>query len=135
MRSTPPRPELRHAQQADLAVTILQNAEQFSSASVGYAGMTPNEVIAWRVIAFRADAESTFLKLLDTATPAGQLYALAGLRFRSNALFTREAEQFKSRSDKVHIISGCIVWSTPFDEIVTQIGRGEWVRSFVKGSD
>ena len=138
MTLTPPpeRVELPHpVKPADLAVTVVRNAEQFSSASVGYAGVTPNEVIAWRVLAFRADAETTFLKLLDTATPAGQLYALAGLRFRSTALFTREAKRFKNRSDEVPTVSGCMGWSARFDELVAQIGRGEWVQNFVRGSD
>ena len=138
MRSTlpPERIELRHAAEpADLAVTILQSAPQFNSASVGYAGMTPNEVIAWRVLVFRTDAESTLVMLLDTATPAGQLYALAGLRFRSAALFAREAQRFKNRTDQVQTLSGCIGGSARFDELVAQIGRGEWVRGFLRGSE
>ena len=138
MRSTlaPGRIEVSHAAEpADLALTILQNAPQFSSASVGFAGITPNEVIAWRLLVFRADAESTLLRLLDTATPAGQLYALAGLRFRSTALFAQQAERFKGRLDQVPTVSGCLGGSATFGELVTQISRGEWVRGFVRGSD
>ena len=119
----------------ELAVTLLKNAGQFSSARVGYAGMTTNEALAWRVLVFRADAESTFLQLLDTATPAGQLYALAGLRFQSAELFAKEAKRFEDRADEVSVHSGCIIWSARFDELLAQIGRGEWVQDLVSGSE
>src|SRR6266566_2054361 len=75
----PVTPILQSSTPVDMAINILQNAERFSSAGVGYAGITPNEVMAWRVLFFRADADSTFQNLLETATPAGQLFAGVGI--------------------------------------------------------
>lgn len=123
------------ARSAYLAVSILRNAEQFSSASVGFVGITPNEVIAWRAIAYGEDAENTLVQLVRSASPAGQLYALAGLRFRNEAAFAREARRFKNRSDQVSVASGCLVGSVSFKEILAQIERGEWIKGFVRGSD
>jgi len=123
------------SQPLDIALAILRNAERFSSAGVGVAGITPNEVMAWRVISFRADAESTFLKLLDTGTPAGQLYALAGLRFRNDSVFARKASRFKARADQVQTIRGCIGGAATFGELVAEITKGDWVRDYLRGSD
>ena len=116
----------------DIAFAILQDADQFNAAAVGFAGVTPTEVMAWRVIFDRPDAEDEFLRLLDTARPAGQLYALAGLWMRDSRLFAREAARFRGRSDSVRTFSGCIVGTARFDELVAQISRGEWVREFFR---
>jgi len=123
------------SQPVALAVAILQNADRFSSAGVGYAGLTPNEVMAWRVIFFRADAESTFLNLLETSTPAGQLYALAGLRFGNDKAFERAAGRLEERSDRVQTVRGCIGGASTVAELVAEIRKGDWVRDYVMGSD
>jgi len=120
---------------ADMAIAILRNADRFSSAGVGYAGITPNEVMAWRVIFFRADADSSFQKLLDTATPAGQLYALAGLRFRNDAAFARAAAKFEGRQDRIQTVRGCIVGTSTVAELVSEIRKGDWVRDYLRGSE
>jgi hypothetical protein len=125
-----------HASQPlDIAVAILRNAERFSSAGVGYAGLTPNEVMAWRVVFFRGDAESTFKNLLETATPAGQMYALAGLRFGKPDVFTRAATRLEGRLDRVQTVRGCIGGSETIAELVAEIRKGDWVREYIAGSD
>jgi hypothetical protein len=122
-------------QPLDMAVAILRNADRFSSAGVGYAGLTPNEVMAWRVIFFRADAESIFKNLLETATPAGQLYALAGLRFSNSRVFSRTAARLEGRRDLVQTVRGCIAGRQTFAELVVEIKNGDWVRDYIRGSD
>jgi hypothetical protein len=91
--------------------------------------------MAWRVIFFRADAESTFLSLLETSTPAGQLYALAGLRFGHDKVFEHAAARLEGRSDRVHTVRGCIGGAATVAELVAEIRKGDWVRDYVMGSD
>jgi hypothetical protein len=91
--------------------------------------------MAWRVILFRADAESTFQNLLETSTPAGQLYALAGLRFGNGKAFDRAAARLEGRSDRVQTVRGCIGGAATVAELVAEIRKGEWVRDYVRGSD
>ena len=74
-----------------LATQILRETDAFASAAVGYAGLTSQQVLAWRLIYGRPDAESIFAALLGDATPAGQLYALAGLRFSKSPLYQEAA--------------------------------------------
>ena len=131
----PVTPILQSSTPVDMAINILQNAERFSSAGVGYAGITPNEVMAWRVLFFRADADSTFQNLLETATPAGQLYALAGLRFRNDVVFARAAARFEGRLDRVQTVRGCIVGASTVGELVAEIRKGDWVRDYLRGSE
>ena len=125
------------ASPGDMAVLIQRHAQRFSSAGVGYAGLTPNEVMAWRVIFFRTGGESTFVRLLDDATPAGQLYALAGLRFAfaNEELFAKAAARLARRTDRVHVIRGCIGFEASVAELVAEIRKGEWVRDYLRGTD
>jgi hypothetical protein len=128
-------PHVQIGPPVDMALTILQSAQSFNSAGIGYAGLTPNEVMAWRVVFFRADAESTFLNLLETATPAGQLYALAGLRFRNDDAFERAAARLEGRLDRVQTIRGCIGGAATVAELVAEIRKGDWVRDYLRGSE
>src|SRR2546430_7436308 len=93
----PVTPILQSSTPVDMAINILQNAERFSSAGVGYAGITPNEVMAWRVLFFRADADSTFQNLLETATPAGEPFLLAGRPPSHVRAFARAAARLPQR--------------------------------------
>src|SRR6266516_85413 len=83
------QPVSESSQPLALAVAILRTSDHFTSAGIGYAGVTPNEVLAWRLIFKRPDADSLFQDLLNTATVAGQLYALAGLRFSNSGAFPK----------------------------------------------
>ncbi len=116
-----------------IAVAILRTADHFTSAGIGYAGITPNEVLAWRVIFNRPDADSIFEDLLNTATVAGQLYALAGLRFSNSGAFPKAASRLQGNLGIVQTIHGCIVSTQTVAEVVREIRQGDWVREFVAG--
>jgi len=116
-----------------IAVAILRTSDHFTSAGIGYAGITPNEVLAWRVIFNRPDADSIFEDLLNTATVAGQLYALAGLRFSNSGAFPKAASGLQGNLGLVQTIHGCIVGTQTVAEVVREIRQGDWVREFVAG--
>jgi hypothetical protein len=75
-----------------LATAVLRTSDRFTSAGVGYAGLTPNEVLAWRIIFFSPKRDDIFKQFLATASASGQLYALAGLRLSDSAAFARAAQ-------------------------------------------
>src|ERR1051325_11544014 len=62
-----------------VSIAVLKQSEAFKAAAVGAAGITPNEVLAWRVIFHSPDRYSVFRDVLATGSPSGRLYALAGL--------------------------------------------------------
>src|SRR5437588_5967700 len=121
------------AQPLDLAIAILRSSERFTSAGIGYAGLTPNEVLAWRVVFHSPDADSIFQNLLGNASVAGQLYALAGLRFNDSNAFAKAAARLRARAGRVQTIRGCIVGSLTVAEAVREIERGDWTREFIAG--
>ena len=111
----------------------LRTADHFTSAGIGYAGITPNEVLAWRVVFNRPDADSIFQDLLNSSTIAGQLYALAGLRFTNSVAFAKAAARFQGNLGLVETIRGCIGSTQPMAELVEDIKQGDWVREFIAG--
>ena len=115
-----------------LATAVLRNSDHFSSAAVGYAGTTPQEVLAWGVIFRSPRRDHIFEDLLATASLSGQLYALAGLRLGAPADFARAAAWMRGNAGMVRTVRGCIVSTEAIGEIVDQIEQGAWTRDFLE---
>ncbi len=133
VRPSERQPTSEGPQPLGIAVAILRTSDHFTSAGIGYAGVTPTEVLAWRVIFNRPDADSIFQDLLNTATVAGQVYALAGLRFSNSGAFTKAAAHLQGNLGLVRTIRGCIVSTQTVAELVEDIRQGDWVREFIAG--
>jgi hypothetical protein len=116
-----------------LATAILRASDRFSSTAVGYAGTTPNEVLAWRVIFHSANRDQVFTELLATASVPGQLYALTGLWFADSRDFARAAEQLRHVGGTVQTVRSCIISTELVASVVTQIEGGDWSREFLTG--
>jgi hypothetical protein len=127
------QPVLDGSQPLALAIAVLRTSDHFTSAGIGYTGITPNEVLAWRVIFNRPDADSIFQDLLNTSTAAGQLYALAGLRFSNSGAFSKAAARLQGKLSLVQTVRGCIVSTQTVAEVVGEIRQGDWVREFIAG--
>ena len=133
LRQSEPQSIPESPQPLAISVAILRTADHFTSAGIGYAGITPNEVLAWRVVFNRPDADSIFHDLLNSSTVAGQLYALAGLRFSNSAAFAKAAARFQGNLGLVQTIRGCIGSTQTVAEVVQNIRQGDWVREFIVG--
>ena len=117
-----------------LATSVLRASPRFTSATVGYAGMTPNEVLAWRVIFLSPDGQKVFTTLLSTASPAGKLFALAGLRYGDSLAFVRAASQLRAMGGTVQTVRGCLGGPEAIADIVSTIEQGDWTREFIVGT-
>jgi hypothetical protein len=122
-----------------LAVEVLRSAERFSAAQVGYAGVTPPEVLAWNVILRNEHADSVFRALVVAPGHATQLYALAGLRFlvdvkRTDPEAYRAAVRALGHSrEPVWKTVGCIGSQSPLADLVHEVDEGTWTQEFVAG--
>lgn len=122
-----------------LAAQVLGEAEDFSAAQVGYAGVTPPEVLAWRVVLRSDQADSVFRGLIRSGARPAQLYALAGLQFlvqvgKSDSAAYRQAVRRIGRSrELVGTQIGCVGSTMPLDSLVRQIDAGLWTREFIAG--
>ncbi|HJR66297.1 MAG TPA: hypothetical protein VJ802_07685 [Gemmatimonadaceae bacterium] len=114
------------------SMDILRHAPRFEAAAVGYSGSVPTSVVAWLTVVRSAAPDSLLRKLLQTATPAGQLYALAGLRVTNPELFAETARDFRTFHPTVPTLAGCIGGSELVRTIVSDLERGEWVDGFLR---
>ena len=127
------------ALQLSLAAEVLRTAVAFDAARIGYAGLTPAEVLAWRVVYQSQARDSVFRNLLETATAPGRLYALAGLRFSLYVLGADSSKYWlaskRLRQSKTRVLTmvGCIGSMTPQDELVREIDSGSWTQDFIAG--
>jgi hypothetical protein len=81
----------------------------------------------------RSEARDSLLRnLLQTGTPAGQLYALAGLRVTNPQLFSETARDFRTFPPTVPTLDGCIVGSALVRGVVSALERGEWIDGFLR---
>ena len=114
------------------AMDVLRKAPRYFSASVGYGGVVPDEVVAWlTILSTPSSADSLFVDLLDTATPAGRMYALAGLRAIDPLQFRLRARLFRRSPDPVNTLVGCIGSTMTTAEIVAELDRGAWIGEFI----
>jgi hypothetical protein len=105
---------------------ILEKAGMFALGGIGVAGtMSPGER-ALRELFEKADAPARMDRLLTDATPAGQLYALLGLRLKDRAAYERALEKCRKIDAKVETARGCIVSQESFRDLVKEIERGQY---------
>jgi hypothetical protein len=114
------------------SMDILRSAHRFEAGAVGAAGSVPTSVVAWLTIARSRTADSLFRELLFTSTPAGRLYALAGLRKTNPGLFTDVARHLRMTDTSVPTLNGCIGTTEPMRTLVRDLERGEWVNGFLR---
>jgi len=90
--------------------------------------------VAWLTVHYDPGAESHFLELLRTATPAGRIYALAGLRATNPRLFRDVATPFRRDRVTVTTFFGCIVSEMTTAQLVAELDTGAWIGEFVSAS-
>jgi len=126
---TPTAFEVELAPEIQPAYRLLRTTAVFSDAAVGVAGITPDTVQALRLILKDPAAENILKQLLAEATPAGQLYALAGL-YVTNPEFARTAATpYESSQEMVRTQFGCVNAEMPISEVTTQILDGTLPRA------
>jgi hypothetical protein len=113
-----------------LAESVLRHAGAAVPDDVNPRGGESAAGFAWRFIVFDRAAIPTFLRLARTGTPAGKLYALAGLYARNYSQFASIAGEVAISDEVVDVIFGCIVsGDIPLRYTVQEIASGEWTRA------
>ncbi|MFO1482999.1 MAG: hypothetical protein U1F71_06480 [Verrucomicrobiaceae bacterium] len=103
----------------------LKTAELFSIGGVGYAGKPSVEETAFRKLLKQQGQVTKFQKLLTEATPAGQIYALLGLKLLDSRAFDAALPYYKQSKTEIPRMSGCFMFKTTAADIVRQIQNGE----------
>jgi len=113
------------------AYDTVKSASQFAIGGVGVTGVITPEELALRAIRDGPDAEEQLRKLLRDGTPAGQMYALFGLRQIKVTDYAALAQPHRQSSTAVRVISGCNIHTDPMSEVVHWIDQwAEKVRTW-----
>jgi hypothetical protein len=107
----------------------LHRIESFALGGIGIAGTMSEGEQALRALLHDPNATAQLQELLTNATPAGQLYALLGLRTRDRAAYDHALKDFKAPNVEVQTIGGCIIWRAPFKQLLDRIKAGEYDHS------
>ena len=128
----------------DRAYQELLHAKIFNLGGVGYALQITPEENAFRTIFESLNSIKEFKRLLEQATPEGQLYALFGLHLKVPDIFRAEAARLRAddgpakreekftfiRKGQVRIADGCLIFTQDRRKVIDQIAKGEFDTRF-----
>lgn len=104
----------------------LRKTGLFALGGIGVAGSMSEGERALREILKESDVVARLEKMLSDASPAGQLYALLGLRLRDRAAYERAVQKLRTNDAKVQTARGCILQQGSFRDLVKEIERGNY---------
>jgi len=113
-------------------VDQLRRVESFAIGGIGIAGTTSEGERALRNLLADSEATPKLESLLTNATPAGQLYALLGLRVHDSAAYERAAKDFHRPDGEVETIGGCIISRVPFKQVLDRIKAGQYDQALTR---
>lgn len=108
------------------AAAGLESAGSFALGGIGVAGTMSAGERALREVIKQPDALVQLEKLVSSASPAGKLYALLGLRIRDRAAYERALEKCRTIDVKVETARGCMLQQESFRDLVREIERGDY---------
>lgn len=104
----------------------LRNEVVFAFGGIGYAGTISDGERHLRSLLTGPNAVKLLESALATASPAGQLYALVGLRQKDSAAYRRAFDSLSRKDATVTEMNGCIGHQESFRELVRQIDAGRF---------
>lgn len=107
-----------------VALENLKKADVFAGAAVGIAGVESSGVRDFRIVMRDTDAPALFAQLARDGTPAGRLYALAGLYLKDRPAFDKVASTAVSSDTKVNTMFGCMAGNEPAGGLLKSIASG-----------
>jgi hypothetical protein len=121
------------------AELALGKTSSFALGGVGVAGTMSAGERALREVLKEPDAVPRLERLLPDASPAGQLYALLGLRDRDRATYQKALAKLRRNDAKVKTARGCMLGEEPFGDLVKEIEKGDYdsflAREWPKGTE
>ena len=81
---------------------------------------------ALRDVLHEPNAVARVEALISSASPAGKLYALLGLRLRDRSAYERALEKCRAIDAKVETARGCMLSQELFRDLVKEIERGQY---------
>jgi hypothetical protein len=105
---------------------VLQKTGMFALGGIGVAGTMSEGERALRELLRGSDPLVRLDRLLSTASPAGQLYALLGLRLKDRGAYDRAVARMRATDAIVHTARGCMLSRESFGDLLKEIERGQY---------
>jgi hypothetical protein len=115
-------------EQEPKAYETLLNADKLYGAHIGFGGITPPTVYAYRDLLDHPEADANFKKLVEKATMPGRLYGLAGVYFTDPSSVPDLAQRFLDSGESVPAFFGCILSDMQVKELARRIVDGSLPR-------
>ena len=103
---------------------VIRKTRLFSIGRITDAGVLSDAEIAFRALLEDPAGKEQFRQLLSTATPAGQLYGLLGLRLRDKRAFEAAAPRYLASHTEVSTMEGCSAGTAQTKDIARKISIG-----------
>jgi hypothetical protein len=118
---------IAHAgQSVDLAFDRLAKVERFAFGRTGYAGVTSQGEIDYRVILGRPAAEADFERLFAIGNRQAKSYALVGIRTLDRSRFKQISQPLRDSAEEVVTQRGCIVYHESLGVVLKRIDAGNY---------
>jgi hypothetical protein len=103
-----------------------ERADVFAIGPISDGAMTSDEERALRALLKKPNASEKLSESVRSASVAGQLYALLGLRLCDRPAFERAVPEFLRRDSIVTTMTGCIIHDEPVAVIARKIAQGDY---------
>ena len=111
---------------ASPAATGLAQTQLFALGGIGVAGSMSDGERDLRAVLDQPEAAALLREILSRATPAGQLYALLGLRLRDRAAYEQPLPALRKRAAVISTARGCILMKAEMAALVREIEHGDY---------
>ena len=105
------------------AYEMVRSAARFAIGGVGVAGVTSSEELAMRKLRDNQPGGEQLRKLLQEATPAGQMHALFALRQINARDYEELSKPYRHSSAVITRVDGCIIHPEVFSQTVEWIDK------------
>lgn len=99
------------------AFEYLRTAERLEMPTVGFLVARSRGYLAMRILRRSVNADAAFKELLQSGTPAGQLYGLCGLYHSDPIRFSSALPRYRADTGTVEMFWGCIIDTHKVSEI------------------
>ena len=108
----------------EAAYTTLKSVPMFATGGIGFAGTKSDGEKALRILLKQKQAEDALQSLLKEANPAGQMYALVGLKSLHSDAFEKAVAPFLTEKTKIKTMYGCMRDEETVAKVAADIRKG-----------
>lgn len=104
----------------------VRGAKRFTIGRVGFAAVRSKEELAFRALLRDPGAAGRFEALVSSATPAGRLYGLLGLKLAGAPAYKAALAELSADDTPVGTMTGCLASTKPTGQLAKKVAAGDY---------